>query len=271
MPRNINSSVIDPPGIFRLILREETLEYRQGWTEGPPPPVYVVVTNSTTFYEIVYVFFYLYNGPSSRYITGLGTHEGDIERISVRLRRGSHELMGIYYSAHTGGTWHSPDQISYQGTHPIVYSALSSHANFNGTGETYGTPFDLGITTLYLSVDSRSDGGRVWNTWENVLPVGTPDKPLNGQRWTLFAGKWGRFKEAGCLGFYVPFWGKVCIRDYPDEKGPCGLIQRSWFTDPHRGGPGSEIITNTASNEHFRSRRASERQTGPSIRSNCFF
>lgn len=205
--------------------------------------MYVTVQNGTNFYDITYIVFYPYNGPTSKIVTGLGAHEGDLEHVTVRLRLGTDELMGIFFSAHGSdeSVWVPLEQIEYvdtpsDGRHFVVYSARSSHANYPKAKSYDRIARDLGPIKLHFAADECKDGFR-WNSWDNIINVGTYESPLNGQTWVRYNGRWGRFKETGCFGVSTPFGDKVCFVDYPDEDGPTNLARKSWFLRLHEGGP----------------------------------
>jgi hypothetical protein len=75
---------------------------------------------------IEYWFFYLYNDFYDK-------HEADWEGVTVFLHGTS--PLGVSYSAHQGRRW-SPwaSQSTQNGTHPIVYVAHGSHANYSKRG-----------------------------------------------------------------------------------------------------------------------------------------
>jgi hypothetical protein len=75
---------------------------------------------------IEYWFMYLYNDFYDK-------HEADWEGVTVFLRGTS--PLGVSYSAHQGRRW-SPwaSQSAQNGTHPIVYVARGSHANYSARG-----------------------------------------------------------------------------------------------------------------------------------------
>ena len=74
---------------------------------------------------IEYWFFYLYNDFYDQ-------HEGDWEGVTVVLQNGA--PLGAAYSQHQGRTWVAWSALSKSGTHPVVYVARGSHADYPKAG-----------------------------------------------------------------------------------------------------------------------------------------
>jgi len=74
---------------------------------------------------IEYWFLYLYNDFYDK-------HEADWEGVTVILETGA--PLGVSYSAHQGRRWSTWSAQSTSGTHPIVYVARGSHANYPHAG-----------------------------------------------------------------------------------------------------------------------------------------
>jgi hypothetical protein len=96
-------------------------------------------------------------------------HEGDWERITVYLEGSDPASVAFYrHSTNTFKRWSS---VEKDGTHPVVYSAIGSHASLPSA--------DFG----FIDVGDR-DGPR-WKTFEDLTHV--VDEP-----WYGFGGAWGR-------------------------------------------------------------------------------
>ncbi len=101
-------------------------------------------------------------------------HEGDWERITLYLDQldplgRPPSSVGFYrHSTNTFRTWAS---VEKEGTHPIVYSAIGSHASLPSPGFGY--------------IDVGDPDGPRWRTWERLESV--LDQP-----WYGFGGAWGR-------------------------------------------------------------------------------
>jgi hypothetical protein len=139
-------------------------------------------TRSPVYYEakaghyITYWFFYAYNdGP---FPGGADNHEGDWERISVKLD-GTNRATAVSYYQHEGSKELRWGQVPKQGSHPIVYSARGSHASYARPG-TYGLQKVAGHP---LAKDHASQG-QAWATWKNL-------KNAQQQAWYGYGGAWG--------------------------------------------------------------------------------
>ena len=44
------------------------------------------------------------------------------------------EFMQLFLSQHGTGQWVSAEQLQWEGTHPVIYPSLHSHANLNAQG-----------------------------------------------------------------------------------------------------------------------------------------
>ena len=102
-------------------------------------------------------------------------HEGDWERITVYLNEADPEgappaSVGFYrHSTNTFKKWDNVEKEA--GTHPIVYSAIGSHASLPSP--------DFGF------IDVGDPDGPHWRSWEDLAPI-------EEQPWYGFGGAWGR-------------------------------------------------------------------------------
>ncbi|MFC0215127.1 Vps62-related protein [Paenibacillus chartarius] len=152
-------------------------------------------------YDIQYWFFYPYN--DSPEVAGIDlNHEGDWEHITVTVY-GNETFHSAYYAAHDNegkrydkaqlifanhsGTVGSDQQkLTGEYTHPVVYSAIGSHASYNNVGSHYRGTVLPSDQTLW---------GKQWVTRNNVVNVGEAGYPLNNQRFILYGGLWGELGE----------------------------------------------------------------------------
>jgi hypothetical protein len=102
-------------------------------------------------------------------------HEGDWERITVYLDPADPEgapPASVAYYRHSTNTFRKWDAVEEtDGTHPVAYSAIGSHASLPTPG--------------FGHIDVGDPGGPRWVTWEDLAPV--VDQP-----WYGFGGAWGR-------------------------------------------------------------------------------
>ncbi len=161
--------------------------------------VYTHVTNDSGFTFVQYWFFYAYNDGS------INQHEGDWEMIQIQLDSSTQEPLFAQYSQHHTGentSWVEVEKTD--STHPNVYVAKGSHANyFRGyegrlgfTGDDVGSD---GITIPYNDADM---------TFELLGEKGAGNHPApgNAQDWMDFGGRWGDWAEQpdAELGFAGP-------------------------------------------------------------------
>ncbi len=152
--------------------------------------------------RITYWFFYglsIPPGPAS--LTKLVAHEGDWERVSVLLRRGT--VAGQYipvsarYHYHDESRvvpWHAVDRIALGAdlpTHPVVFSARGSHASYPRAGR-YENVFKAAGRRRFAVHDVATSCPRCpqWRTWQKLVDA-------RAQPWYGFGGAWGR---AGTIG-----------------------------------------------------------------------
>lgn len=156
-------------------------------------------TSSPVYYEYVaqrfvtYWFFYSFNNA----ITSVADHEGDWERISIRLDALDRAITVAYY-AHSGYCTVPWNAVATHQAHPVAYSATGTHASFPTAGQ-------HGLDT--------TDAGPRWNTWNRLLNV-------RDQAWYGYGGAWGEVGETvettgplGPSGYKSPAptdWNRPC-------------------------------------------------------------
>ena len=131
---------------------------------------------------VVYWFFYDYNNFSFHLFPE--KHEGDWEHIAVHLDSTNHATEVAFFRHGCDPTIVSWSDLSsgaggslQNGTHPVVYSGLGSHAS-------YPTPGSHGGFDTCQPFPDTTDAGLPWSTWTNPLDVGA-------QPWYGFGGAWG--------------------------------------------------------------------------------
>jgi hypothetical protein len=102
-------------------------------------------------------------------------HEGDWERMTVYLDKANPEGAppeSVAFYRHSTNTFRKWDSVAKEeGTHPIGYSAIGSHATLPTPG--------------FGQIDVGDPHGPRWRTWENLASV--VEEPWHG-----FGGAWGR-------------------------------------------------------------------------------
>jgi hypothetical protein len=165
------------------------------------------------YYDDVYSYFY----PPSDAVWQ--AHEGDWEVVNVVLSADEHPVE-VGYSQHCLGqirTWDSAPRID--DTHPVVYVAAGSHANYPTPGlhqfdvrciplpvldllMQHGLAIPVDYTTAGDFAGPRSAGGEV----TTIRHVDEETPP-----WISFPGLWGEDQF-----FHSPFTGTVTLGTSPD-------------------------------------------------------
>jgi hypothetical protein len=113
--------------------------YAAAWSaHDAPQVVYGRVARLDTRIVLQYWYFYYdnlysYTHTPSDFIWQ--SHEGDWEVVNVVLRAGDDDPLYVGYSQHCGGQQRAWSKVRrWRGTHPIVYVAAGSHANYLSSG-----------------------------------------------------------------------------------------------------------------------------------------
>jgi hypothetical protein len=127
---------------------------------------------------VTYWMFYAFNdappGGSSP-----SDHEGDWERISVRLNA-NNQATNVAYFGHGDYCTLPWADVNTSNGHPVVYSANGSHASYP-TEEADGLGPD------------QADKGPRWNTWRRL-------RSLTARPWFNYGGGWGVVNLDNILG-----------------------------------------------------------------------
>jgi len=190
---------------------------------GPPVAVYAHVVRDGEHVTIQYWALYFYNDWFNK-------HEGDWEMVQVMLDADG-EPRWVVLSQHHGGTrraWaHAPVE---EGTHPVAYVALGSHANYFAGGEVYPNGKDVGNRRIEI-LDRTGSHDRV-----------IPEVILLPDRANLAAdaGAWPGAE-------WLPFrghWGEVAVQS--DFGGPLGPADKGpQWEEPHAWGMAQPLDTET--------------------------
>lgn len=145
--------------------------------------VYYRTVPLATTMVLQYWFFYAYNDGD------INVHEGDWEMIQVVLESNTPTM--VMYSQHHSGQQLNWNDVDKTATHPHVYVARGSHANYlrSFSGK-------IGIAS-----DTVGDNGRI------LTPNDYRLVELSDQGWLSFAGRWGEMQsiQDTFLGFSGPF------------------------------------------------------------------
>ncbi len=162
---NTRGSIRDDAGILSAYRAAES-----------PEVVYGRVMTADGERVLQYWLFYAFNPGRWNH------HEGDWEMVQVTLQGGN--PVHVAYSQHQHGQRLAWADVLADGTHPKVYVARGSHAN-------YPRPYQGQIG---IAGDQVSDDGPVWSPTDyEVVNVGEAGSPMPGMEWLAFAGLWGEF------------------------------------------------------------------------------
>jgi hypothetical protein len=212
-----------------------------------------------TSLDLQFWFFSPYNGPIKGRVTALGPeplyfypdtlgrHTGDWEHVTLRFTQGQAgtgwDLDQVFMSQHSGGTWIDADELTYEGTHPVIYAAKDSHAHYATVGE---HKFDTIAFTLpvvgQVPVDlvDRTGDGATFASFHpgnyRIVSSELAGVKANGWRdWLEYDGLWGEYElltYAGTITVTLPPYGTVTVPfSYTDVfNGPTGPAQKdAWY------------------------------------------
>jgi RsiW-degrading membrane proteinase PrsW (M82 family) len=155
---------------------------------GPPIVAYAHVVRDENLQHInlQYWLFYYYNDWFNK-------HEGDWEMVQVILSA-SGEPEWVVLSQHHGGTRRPWPQVRIEeGTHPAVYVALGSHANYFWGEEAYPNGTKVGNVQVEI-MDRTGEFGRVIPEVRMIPDREEVEKDPGkwaGLEWLPFRGHWG--------------------------------------------------------------------------------
>ncbi|MBN1419587.1 MAG: Vps62-related protein [Planctomycetes bacterium] len=210
--------------------------------------------------EIQFWFFYPFNGPGrvriraasrigdDNWLRQCGRHYGDWELVSIIVSNTATELVSVYMSRHSGGeVFHQREDGTYRSAsrpgvgleiegpgflqdmykaHPIVYSAISSHAHYPSAGNHYYERVfsqRWGLGTASADLFDRTEAGRPFRTYEpgryRIISSDLPNVSVDEPRWLDFDGRWGQYEK---LSDKIHF-GAIPTYTYEGVgKGPTG-------------------------------------------------
>jgi hypothetical protein len=238
-------------------------------------PVYVKTFAYPTHIDIKYIFFYPFQGFQT-FRAGIlrgfttrkrnfewarfGRHEADWEHITVRLDAVDLRLRGVFYGQHGESVWVEQPPLVDE-THPVVLSALNSHASY-WTGDTFAKddilrpPGLLPIGWL-KGVDTTVSDGLVvyhppqplytaveWTPYKEPGQLVNLDENSAATPWLDFKGCWGPPKLDNThldrppalpqdAEDYLFNWAKILTIAIPEKyfygNGPRSPKQQGWW------------------------------------------
>lgn len=190
------------------------------------------VTGVPVYYEfapgryVTYWFFHGFSTPAGAKssIAGMLGHEGDWERVTVRLA-GTTATEVAYYQ-HRG----KPPTITYADVkkrdgHPIVFSGRGSHASYPTAG-------------FQAKFADRTGRGQEWQTWEFLADA-------TKQPWYRFGGAWGVVRRVrGTVNAVAKRAGHpIGDGEFTGPSGPCSKkpAPDDWLIDSTALPPGPGV------------------------------
>jgi hypothetical protein len=164
-------------------------------TEGKQPAVYAHIATEPAYPDrlaLQYWIFYPFNDWNNN-------HEGDWEMVQLVFAAASPgEALGkqpleIGYSQHEGAenaAWEDDKLERVDGTHPVVYPAAGSHANFYDDALYIGRSADEGV-----GCDDTTGPSRELRPVVHTIPS-NPAAARNAFPWIAYEGRWGERQRA---------------------------------------------------------------------------
>ena len=146
---------------------------------------------------VTYWFMYGYDDKGGGLPALLG-HEGEWERIVVRLTSGDIPIVVSYYQHNCPGEEHPWSELVSEdwltsGQHPIVYASRGGHASYpektriaklGGSCRSQSS----GLAEHQGGGDEATGGGPTWETWRKL-------RAIDSQPWYGYGGGWGEVAD----------------------------------------------------------------------------
>jgi hypothetical protein len=233
----------------------------------PTAPLYYAIQEYDDAVEITYITLYAYQGGQTvlarRFFSeflcllpALGSHEGDLERMTVTLAKGPNDtytISRVVFEAHGRPTIYTPDQVKWEGTHPIAHLTLNSHAMRNMDPAVSDHHYDVNIPGA-VAVGDWIGEGAWWRPYSDGsefkrLGLDATYHPIGDQVWSAFRGNLGdTHNNVLVAGTYfdgkrlriLDWWfakfiytAAMLIKVIPLDKlvgeGPAGPAVRGWI------------------------------------------
>jgi len=233
----------------------------------PTAPLYYSVQEYEDAVEITYIVLYAYQGGQTArarrlasefncLLPNLGTHQGDLERITMSLNKGANNtytIARVVYEAHGHATTYTPDQVKWEDTtHAIVHPTLSSHGMRNMDPAASDHEYDVNIPG-FVAIGDWVGTGSWWRPHSEgsdfkLLGLDSASHPIGDQVWAAFRGYLGETHDNTLVGgtyfdrrqlslldwifVKLVYAGGMLIKKIPLDKlvgdGPTGPAARGW-------------------------------------------
>ena len=246
-----------------------------------PPPLYYAVQELEDCVEITYVLLFAFQGGQTAHadrkgtsfdciVNSYGQHQGDYEEFRVQVGQGtdgSYGVLQVAFEAHGDFTAYTPDRVQWQGSHPIVHSALNGHSLHNtlDQGNWHSEAYQSGMLDIGSTL---GEGRRLDGSQSSValvrLGLDASGNVIGNQNWSKFSGRLGRSDNHSLTGathydgsgLNSPDWSFVkltegfirsvkpdALDDYKTGIGPVGPAARDYIH------PGDGLPRMTASDQ----------------------
>tara|TARA_R110002126_G_scaffold83481_1_gene203715 strand:+ start:2002 stop:2706 length:705 start_codon:yes stop_codon:yes gene_type:complete len=172
---------------FRMHIKPQFLAtYRE--TKSHFPPVYTYVNKKGNKTQIIYYFFYNYNGPKNVFgLFPFGEHNADIEWVCLELHKNKPEY--VYLSRHGNNVKYYYEDLELHKGRAVIYSAINSHAHYPDPG--------IYFRLLGLGNDVCTEGKKI----DPVVRELDDNSPL-----ITYKGKMGDSNKVDSMGRYQDNW-----------------------------------------------------------------
>ncbi len=125
-------------------------------------------------------------------VSPLGEHTGDWEAVYLRFDDTTGSLIQAFTSQHGAEPVARPDQITFEGTHPVFYASLNGHANYLDVGDNADVAFSVCESPFHVAVSTvnRTGRGSQFPIYRAYDFVALDNAHLNAP-WIDFSGRWG--------------------------------------------------------------------------------
>ena len=198
----------------------------------------------SSYTDVEFHMYYPFNGPGRTEIVtpyGLfggqleeaGRHYSDWEVVVLRFSNNPVKLEWVGLSGHGDMKWYTPGELDSEEGHPVVFSAMYSHALYNQWGRhKYECVSSVSLLYEAWNFDLTSDG-TMWRAHDNykVVSSAVPGHDVTEPSWLNFGGRWGQY--SGNKDDIKIWLGIVVYRYREVGAGPFGPYRdkrREWWT-----------------------------------------
>jgi hypothetical protein len=166
----------------------------RAWNDGRKPRVYAHVATDPAYpgrLAVEYWFYYTFNDFTDLHESDWEMAQVDFEATNAAeaLLKGPYEVDVAQHAGGERSAW-TDTKLDRQGTHPVIYAATGSHADYFGRALYLGR----GAREGFGCDDTRNATARLH--LRTVLLPNVPSSAIAPYAWLAFEGRWGQ-KESG--------------------------------------------------------------------------